>query len=57
MKNHFKGSHFTEEIFYHIIRLYLKYYLSYRNLKEILEGHDAIVDYSAITRLLKDMSY
>ncbi len=37
IENYFKGRHFTENIILLAVRWYLKYPLSYRDLKEILE--------------------
>jgi IS6 family transposase len=50
LSNFFKWKHYEEEIILLNVRWYLKYLLSYRNLKEMMIERGIQVDYSTIMR-------
>ena len=48
--NAFKWKHFVGEIILQTVRWYLKYPLSYRNLKEMMEERGLKIDHTTIMR-------
>jgi transposase-like protein len=56
LSNSFKWKHFVSEIILLDVRWYLKYSLSYRNLKEMMIEKEIQVDHSTIMRWVHQYS-
>src|SRR5208283_794268 len=54
--NAFKWKHFVGEIILQTVRWYLKYPLSYRNLKEMMAEREIKVDHTTIMRWIHQYS-
>jgi transposase, IS6 family len=54
--NSFKWKHYAGEIILLNVRYYLKYLLSYRNLKEMMEERGITIDHTTIMRWVHQYS-